>query len=225
MSPSPSTQMPGRPAQLAVAGARPSRLEQEVSLGGELLHPVVAPVGDVHIAELVHVDAPRHVELAGAVSEAAPLEDEPPVSGELLDAVVHRVDHIEILVRVEGYARRPVELSVAAAVLAPHADELALGRHEGDAVQGLVGDYDVLVAVEEHLGGPHHLALARALRADVAQVGVVVPAHPCYLSYAPGALELAKGQDPHVAGHGYVDRPVDDAPHAHRLQVGKAGPQ
>ena len=110
MSPCRSTSTPlGR---LNSPSPQPGRAKghEEGAVGAELLDAVVAPVGDVDIAQLIDGDAPRHVELALATAVAAPLAQEAALAGELLHAVVERIDDVEIALGVKVHAGRAVEL-------------------------------------------------------------------------------------------------------------------
>ena len=59
--------------------------------GAELLDSVIPPVGNAHVTQLVHGDAPGHIELTLADTKAPPLEERLAVPGELLHPVVQRI--------------------------------------------------------------------------------------------------------------------------------------
>src|SRR5262249_61350230 len=116
----------------------------------ELLDPVVAPIGYVDGACLVHGNTPGQVQLPGTVSAFAPGTEKCPIFGIALNAVVAAVDHQEMLVAIKGQASRAVKLAIAPALLAPLGQKCALLIEDGNALQGLVGDIDVLILVQRH---------------------------------------------------------------------------
>ena len=132
-------------------------------MGCELLHPVVAPVGDEDVAFPVDGDTPRQPEFARSGSFASKLGDELAVGGKLLDPVVLAVDDEHVVVGVEGHAGRAVDLTVAAALGAPLAEPFAVTVEHGDAVEPFISDVDIALAVNGDGGGPDQGAVVLVL--------------------------------------------------------------
>ena len=83
-----------------------------VACGGELLHPVVAGVGDPDVAFGVGGEAGWRFELAVARAFGAELADEFAFGVELLDAVVAGVGDPDVAFGVDGDALGRFELAV-----------------------------------------------------------------------------------------------------------------
>ena len=113
------------------------------AVGRELLGAVVAPVGDVDVAVVVHADAPGLVELAGAAAAAAKSEQEFAVVGELEGLVGGCVGYVDVAVVVAGYAGGADELALAV----PFAGALAVGVIDFDLLFELVCAVDIAVIV------------------------------------------------------------------------------
>ena len=191
----------------------------KAAVGVELLHPVVAPIDDVHGALVIHRDAPRHVELALAAAEAAPLPAKAAVLGVVLNAVVQRVDHVQVAVGVEGHARRAVELPGAGTVLAPLAQVVAGSAEHRDAVAPLVGDVQHVVAVQQDVRRPQQLAVGVARTADDVEV-FVVPGETADVDRQRAA---AQDVQPPLTADRQIDRVRRNAAHAEALDVGEPG--
>ena len=86
-------------AELAVGGPAAPPLAEEVAVGRELLHAVVARLGDVDVAAGRHRDRVRgdQLALAGAASPHPP--DLLAGRGDLFDAVAAGVGDVDVLVR------------------------------------------------------------------------------------------------------------------------------
>ena len=95
----------GRPFQRTYSRYRSLKLQQEVAVAVELLHPLVAPVGHIDRTVGVDCDTPRHVELPVAASVASEPAQVLAVAGEPLHAVVHAVYDDQGAVGIEGNAR------------------------------------------------------------------------------------------------------------------------
>src|SRR6266849_5296334 len=100
-------------------------LALEAAVGAQNLHPLVAPIGHVHVAWRVQSHPPGEVELTRATARLAPLHDVLPIGGELLHPVVMLVDDIEIVVGVYGDSSRAVKRTIDAAEDTPRAQEVS----------------------------------------------------------------------------------------------------
>src|SRR5262249_20931571 len=95
-----------RTVQLALAGAiTAAKLYQEITLWGELLHPVVLMVGDVHITLVVYRNTPGGIELPRGAAEATPGAEEFAVFGDLLYTVVAAINDIQDVLLVDSNPR------------------------------------------------------------------------------------------------------------------------
>ncbi len=162
---------PARVGELSAAGSVGAPFERFAAFEVEALDPVVAAVGDVHIAA-VDGDPPTgrlggvlggaEVELAEFVSGVAPGSDERPGGIELLDPVVGGVDDVDVPGGVGCKAADRPELTVPAAKGAPLAEVNAGGAELLHDIGELVGDIDVAGCVDrdglgeaEHAFGAH----------------------------------------------------------------------
>src|SRR6267378_8526575 len=127
------------------------------------LHPVVTPIGDIHVAVPIQSDAPGQIKLPLILAFGAPFEQKFALFGELLDAVVEVVRHVEVLVAVEDHAGRAIELAVTATRRAPLADELARRAKFLDAVFALRADVDAALTIHGDGRWPDELPISGAV--------------------------------------------------------------
>ena len=141
------------PSPLALAPER----QQEPSVRGELLHPVVVGVRHVHVVVRVERQARRGVQLALAGSVLAPRGQQRALPVEHRDAVGRLVAHVHPPPAVQVARRRPHELPGARpvrrerpVVLAvdvahghPHAPRHVLQRPVRDVHPPVLGDANV----------------------------------------------------------------------------------
>src|SRR5262249_48065364 len=155
--------------QLALAGAiTAAKLYQEITLWGELLHPVVLMVGDVHITLVVYRNTPGGIELPRGAAEATPGAEEFAVFGDLLYTVVAAINDIQDVLLVDSNPRGAIELTVTAPSRAPVAQIVAVLIEDGDAVEPLVGNVHVFLAIEGYAGGPDHFPRTIASTGEIA---------------------------------------------------------
>ena len=135
--------------------------------GGELLHPMVVPVGDVDVAAVVDGYAPGQVQFAFRAALHAKSTQVFAVFGEFLDTAIQAVDNPYVVVGIEGQARRSVELTFPLSRLAPGVEQVAVGVEYGYAVEPFVGGVNTFVPVQRDGGKPGELTLLFAPAAEL----------------------------------------------------------
>ena len=104
--------MPPGHVELALTGAVTAPHGQELSVPGELLHPVVQAVHHVQVVFLVEVNAGGVIQLTIASAGSTPLAYPATVLGKDGYAVQPLVGDVHVVLAVQGYPRRPHEAPV-----------------------------------------------------------------------------------------------------------------
>ena len=151
-----------------------------LTVGGELLRAVVAPVGNIDASIRSHGHTPRAVQLTGTAARPAKRRQELAVAGVLLNLIRLGISDINIVIRVAGDSRRAAEPSLAI----PLAGSLAVRVVNLHLLVELVRAVDIAATVNGNPHGPDKL-LAREVANELLGDG--------YFSYAlVGGLHAAR---------------------------------
>src|SRR5579859_5528846 len=158
----------GAVGHAALTWARARRvLVHRRAVRGELDHPPVVRIRNVHVAVAIHGNAAGQVDLAGAVAFGAKLPEHRAIRRELLDAVVAPIRNVHIALLIEGDGLRNVELARVGALAAEDLLDFAVRTVARDRVRGLVEDVDVVAGAVygDADRGDHPAWLAHAVAA------------------------------------------------------------
>src|SRR4030095_14362237 len=160
----------GRIRQRTSLRARGTDLSHEVTIAGVFLDPMIFVIRNVHVALVVHGDAPWGIQFVVATAQAAPTAQQCPIGCELTHLMAATVGHEQGVVGINGDARGPVGFVLAVLDGVPARQEVPLLVEDGHPVQPFVGYIHVSLGINNNARRPDQLAWSTAVAAELSQV-------------------------------------------------------